>query len=499
MLRRPPAQTSQIFQLSSVPSNCHLTYILPTYSSISFAHQALLLVVYLNLIPSDLLELCQAAYEAGFIGPMKNVTVVQGKDASFTCMVDNMGGHRVDTKAILAIHDNVITNNPRLSVTMNDKVTWTLNIRNSQPDDAGLYMCQISNNFNQMANLVVVIPPDIISDETTGDVMVPEGGTAKLVCRAKGFPAPVVTWVKEDGGHIIVKDHHGGGKRKVKSFESEMLNLTKIVRSEMGAYLCIASNGVPPSVSKRILVAVHSWLENHNGVVNVFLARPPPQVVLYPLTKNAPEISLVSFIKSLPQQCAALSVVGSSRSFDQRTEELRSPLLLVLCETLDRKQTFLILTHFYATSPPSVFLSCCHSFACLAFFPHRLKRREHCQKSQTGYKCISQNSMGSTEGNIHIHEIPYSSLDKGGGGDRLPPPADSMYSSGEDDPGSRHHNDGRRRGESTAYTTPTPQLDPFQPIHTPNIVTSTTNEGSNFSPLSNLALFLLLPLLLSHF
>lgn len=133
---------------------------------------------------------------------------------------------------------------------------------------------------------------------------------------------------------------------------------------------------------------VSAWLENHNGVVNVFLARPPPQVVLYPLTKNAPEISLVSFIKSLPQQCAALSVVGSSRSFDQRTEELRSPLLLVLCETLDRKQTFLILTHFYATSPPSVFLSCCHSFACLAFFPHRLKRREHCQKSQSKYTQI---------------------------------------------------------------------------------------------------------------
>lgn len=36
-----------------------------------------------------------------------------------------------------------------------------------------------------------------------------------------------------------------------------MLSLTKITRSEMGAYLCIASNGVPPSVSKRMKVQVH--------------------------------------------------------------------------------------------------------------------------------------------------------------------------------------------------------------------------------------------------
>jgi neurotrimin len=38
----------------------------------------------------------------------------------------------VDTKAILAIHDNVITNNARLSVTMNDKLTWTLHLKNVQ-------------------------------------------------------------------------------------------------------------------------------------------------------------------------------------------------------------------------------------------------------------------------------------------------------------------------------------------------------------------------------
>lgn len=36
-----------------------------------------------------------------------------------------------------------------------------------------------------------------------------------------------------------------------------MLTLSKVTRSEMGAYLCIAANGVPPSVSKRMMLHVH--------------------------------------------------------------------------------------------------------------------------------------------------------------------------------------------------------------------------------------------------
>ena len=43
----------------------------------------------------------------------------------------------------------------------------------------------------------------------------------------------------------------------VTTYQGEVLRLTKVSRSEMGAYLCIGSNGVPPSVSKRITVSVH--------------------------------------------------------------------------------------------------------------------------------------------------------------------------------------------------------------------------------------------------
>lgn len=41
------------------------------------------------------------------------------------------------------------------------------------------------------------------------------------------------------------------------SVEGETLALTKVTRSEMGTYMCIASNGVPPSVSKQMMLHVN--------------------------------------------------------------------------------------------------------------------------------------------------------------------------------------------------------------------------------------------------
>lgn len=53
---------------------------------------------------------------------------------------------KADTKAILAIHEHVITNNARLSVTHNDYNTWTLNIRGVRREDRGQYMCQVNTD-----------------------------------------------------------------------------------------------------------------------------------------------------------------------------------------------------------------------------------------------------------------------------------------------------------------------------------------------------------------
>ena len=70
-------------------------------------------------------------------------------------------------------------------------------------------------NWNlQSAFLEVVIPPDIISEETSNDLMVPEGGSAKLVCKARGYPKPDIVWKREDGAEIISRAGLSGGKTK---------------------------------------------------------------------------------------------------------------------------------------------------------------------------------------------------------------------------------------------------------------------------------------------
>lgn len=51
--------------------------------------------------------------------------------------------------------------------------------------------------------------------------------------------------------------------KKVYEWSKEELIMAKISRYQMGAYQCIASNGVPPSISKRIIVHVHCKLLFH--------------------------------------------------------------------------------------------------------------------------------------------------------------------------------------------------------------------------------------------
>ncbi|CAB4063593.1 HNT [Lepeophtheirus salmonis] len=200
-----------------------------------------------------------------FIGKLENMTVSEGRDASFTCTVTNLGGHRVawiksDDKAILAIHDHVITNNERLHVTHNDKDTWTLQIKNVKQKDTGEYMCQVNSvpMVSQIAALEVVVPPEISDRHSTSDLSVAEGSSAKLHCAAKGHPSPEIIWRREgrDSSIYIRSSKHGKVKMK-KRVKSGTLFLPSVTRSDMGNYMCIASNGVPPAVSKTIKLIIN--------------------------------------------------------------------------------------------------------------------------------------------------------------------------------------------------------------------------------------------------
>lgn len=121
---------------------------------------------------------------------------------------------------------------------------------------------------------------------TVSDVTVKEGDNATLACKAVGHPQPRIVWKREDGENIILKkssrDTETGKEGKlaidifhrrcseisrrgnlilaVETFNGETLHLVKLDRRQMGSYLCIASNDVPPAVSKRITLHVNCKL-----------------------------------------------------------------------------------------------------------------------------------------------------------------------------------------------------------------------------------------------
>nr|CAD7591060.1 unnamed protein product [Timema genevievae] len=161
---------------------------------------------------------------------------------------------RVDTQTILTIASHVITKNHRIGVTHSDHRTWYLHIRDVREKDRGWYMCQINTDpmKSQVGYLEVVVPPDILDYPTSTDMVVREGTNVTLRCAATGSPPPTITWRRE-GGDII----HLARDLEVPSVEGAVFNIIRVNRLHMGAYLCIASNGIPPTVSKRIMLIVH--------------------------------------------------------------------------------------------------------------------------------------------------------------------------------------------------------------------------------------------------
>ncbi|XP_055682669.1 opioid-binding protein/cell adhesion molecule homolog [Lutzomyia longipalpis] len=203
-----------------------------------------------------------------FSMPINNVTVPIGREAILTCVVQDLGSYkvawlRVDTQTILTIQNHVITKNHRVAIVWAEKKTWQLKIKDIKESDRGWYMCQINTDpmKSQMGYLDVVVPPDILDYPTSTDMVVREGSNVTLKCAATGSPTPTITWRREGGESITLP-----GGAEVLSVEGSTFTISRVNRLHMGAYLCIASNGVPPTVSKRIMLIIHFppmiWVQN---------------------------------------------------------------------------------------------------------------------------------------------------------------------------------------------------------------------------------------------
>ncbi|GLH14851.1 Lachesin, partial [Gryllus bimaculatus] len=182
---------------------------------------------------------------------------------SSSCCPCHVAWLRVDTQTILTIASHIITKNHRIGVSHSDHRTWYLHIKEVRESDRGWYMCQINTDpmKSQLGFLEVVVPPDILDYPTSTDMVVREGSNVTLRCAATGSPQPNITWRREAGESIPMPSG-----QEVVSVDGPVFTISRVNRLHMGAYLCIASNGVPPTVSKRIMLIVHFppmiWIQN---------------------------------------------------------------------------------------------------------------------------------------------------------------------------------------------------------------------------------------------
>jgi neurotrimin len=118
--------------------------------------------------------------------------------------------------------------------------------------------------YLQVATLEVVIPPEISDKHSTKDVSVAEGGSAKFICSATGHPTPTIEWQKKPNKtqeKALIRLLDPNGKDIFRTHvNGEVLEIGKVTRQDMGKYLCIAKNNVPPAVSKNFKLTVNCKL-----------------------------------------------------------------------------------------------------------------------------------------------------------------------------------------------------------------------------------------------
>lgn len=142
-------------------------------------------------------------------------------------------------------------------------------------------------------------PPVINEKLTSSDTTVDELKRASLRCVASGHPTPNVTWRRENEAQLS-RGHYAGNMVSSSNWEGSFLNFTQVTREDMGAYLCIASNGVQPSVSKRIILQVNCKYLNQFHEFSYFLStKNKHKTRKKTMKKQTPKISLSYFERDL--------------------------------------------------------------------------------------------------------------------------------------------------------------------------------------------------------
>ncbi|EAT41938.1 AAEL006477-PA [Aedes aegypti] len=226
---------------------------------------------------------------------------------------------------------------------------WVLRIKDVKESDKGWYMCQVNTDpmRNQIGFLNVVVPPNILDYPTSTDMVVREGSNVTLKCAASGSPPPIIIWRRE-GNEPISSD--------ASSHNTSTFSIPRVNRLDMGAYLCIASNGIPPSVSKRVMLIVHFspmiWIQDQ--LVGAALGQ-----------RLTLECNSEAFPRSINYWMKNDTIITQGKRFEPSTHEASNYKVVM-----------------------------------------KLTIKEVDIGDFGTYKCVVKNSLGETDGSIKVYHIP---------------------------------------------------------------------------------------------
>ncbi|KAH6938246.1 hypothetical protein HPB50_008293 [Hyalomma asiaticum] len=274
----------------------------------------------------------------------------------------------VDKQTLLALHTHVIVRNERIRVSHAGHRVWQLEIRDVRPDDTGYYMCQVNTRpmKNQVGYLNVVVAPYFVDSFGPRNLTARENSNVSFRCEASGNPEPKVSWRREDAQPFRVAD------QKVTVYRGQELFFKRVSRSHMGAYLCLASNGVPPSISRRIFLEVTFtpmiWVPNQ--VVGAPLGS---NVVLECHTEAHPPSENFWF-RSSHRLDSTTTNITSATANDLRAKQKKSK----------RHEAYITRTGLKVYMKLSI---------------------KNLRKEDYGtYHCMAQNALDKTEGKIQLHD-----------------------------------------------------------------------------------------------
>lgn len=210
------------------------------------------------------------------------------------------------------------------------------------------------------------MPPDIVyGGDTSADLAVSEGDNATLSCRATGRPTPRVSWRREDGEPILIRASSAGGStfERHETYNGSLLQFHRVERRQMGAYLCIASNDVPPAVSKRVTLAV-----NFAPVVQL-----PNQLLGAPLGTN---VELKCYVEAFP---------NTINYWVKNRPGMEDEMLLEGAKYTVREER----------SGYKVLM--------------QLLIKGFTEQDVSSYKCVSTNSLGKADGSVRLYKIKINS------------------------------------------------------------------------------------------